>query len=129
MIVVMFLVVTIVFVILRVTPGDPAAVMLGPDASARLSASAEPRFGDARRPAGPVLESATAAGQGLRRRFSLGGLSVHEVQLDHGGRGWTVWLVHGPDEEDLVPVLDQALATWRWADETVVSPATAVDRP
>lgn len=35
MIVVMFLVVTIVFVILRVTPGDPAAVMLGPDASAQ----------------------------------------------------------------------------------------------
>ncbi|SFA80677.1 peptide/nickel transport system permease protein [Rhizobium sp. NFR07] len=33
MVVVMFLVVTIVFVILRVTPGDPAAVMLGPDAS------------------------------------------------------------------------------------------------
>ena len=33
MIVVMFLVVTIVFVIVRVTPGDPAAVMLGPDAT------------------------------------------------------------------------------------------------
>jgi peptide/nickel transport system permease protein len=33
MVVVMFLVVTIVFVILRVTPGDPAAVMLGPDAN------------------------------------------------------------------------------------------------
>ena len=34
MIVVMALVVTIVFVIVRVTPGDPAAVMLGPDATA-----------------------------------------------------------------------------------------------
>lgn len=33
MIVVMFLVVTIVFVIVRVTPGDPAAVMLGPEAT------------------------------------------------------------------------------------------------
>ena len=33
MIVVMFLVVTIVFIIVRVTPGDPAAVMLGPDAT------------------------------------------------------------------------------------------------
>ncbi|MGO8506909.1 ABC transporter permease, partial [Rhizobium leguminosarum] len=33
MIVVMFLVVTIVFVIVRVTPGDPAAVMLGQDAT------------------------------------------------------------------------------------------------
>jgi peptide/nickel transport system permease protein len=33
MIVVMFLVVTIVFVIVRITPGDPAAVMLGPDAT------------------------------------------------------------------------------------------------
>ncbi|HMR32264.1 MAG TPA: ABC transporter permease [Geminicoccaceae bacterium] len=30
---VMFIVVTIVFVIVRVTPGDPAAVMLGPDAT------------------------------------------------------------------------------------------------
>src|SRR3546814_20295299 len=29
----MFLVATIVFVILRLTPGDPAAVMLGPQAS------------------------------------------------------------------------------------------------
>ena len=34
MIVVMFLVVTIVFIIVRVTPGDPAAVMLGPEATA-----------------------------------------------------------------------------------------------
>lgn len=34
MIVVMFLVVTIVFVIVRVTPGDPAGMMLGPDATA-----------------------------------------------------------------------------------------------
>ena len=35
MIVVMFLVMTIVFVIVRVTPGDPAAVMLGPEATAQ----------------------------------------------------------------------------------------------
>ena len=35
MIAVMLLVVTIVFVIVRVTPGDPAAVMLGPDATAQ----------------------------------------------------------------------------------------------
>jgi peptide/nickel transport system permease protein len=34
MLVVMALVVTVVFIIVRVTPGDPAAVMLGPDASA-----------------------------------------------------------------------------------------------
>jgi peptide/nickel transport system permease protein len=33
MVVVMFTVVTIVFVIVRVAPGDPAAVMLGPDAT------------------------------------------------------------------------------------------------
>lgn len=33
MIIVMFLVVTIVFVIVRVTPGDPATVMLGPEAT------------------------------------------------------------------------------------------------
>lgn len=33
MIIVMFLVVTIVFVIVRITPGDPAAVMLGPEAT------------------------------------------------------------------------------------------------
>lgn len=36
MIVVMFIVVTVVFVIVRVTPGDPAAVMLGPDATPRI---------------------------------------------------------------------------------------------
>lgn len=35
MLVVMALVVTVVFVIVRVTPGDPAAVMLGPDATAQ----------------------------------------------------------------------------------------------
>ena len=34
MAVVMFLVLTIVFLIVRVTPGDPAAIMLGPDATA-----------------------------------------------------------------------------------------------
>ena len=45
MIVVMFLVVTIVFVILRVTPGDPAAVMLGPDASAQDIAELRTRLG------------------------------------------------------------------------------------
>ena len=34
MLVVMFVVVTIVFIIVRIAPGDPAAVMLGPDATA-----------------------------------------------------------------------------------------------
>ncbi|ABS15693.1 MULTISPECIES: ABC transporter permease [Brucella/Ochrobactrum group] len=45
MAVVMFLVVTIVFVIVRVTPGDPAAVMLGPDASAQDIADLRARLG------------------------------------------------------------------------------------
>lgn len=45
MIVVMFLVVTIVFIIVRVTPGDPAAVMLGPDASAQDIADLRTRLG------------------------------------------------------------------------------------
>ncbi|RUW19640.1 ABC transporter permease, partial [Mesorhizobium sp. M1E.F.Ca.ET.041.01.1.1] len=45
MIVVMALVVTIVFVIVRVTPGDPAAVMLGPDASAADIAALRSRLG------------------------------------------------------------------------------------
>jgi peptide/nickel transport system permease protein len=38
-------VVTIVFVIVRVTPGDPAAVMLGPDATAQDIASLRARLG------------------------------------------------------------------------------------
>ena len=42
---VMFLVVTIVFVIVRVTPGDPAAVMLGPDATAADVAALRERLG------------------------------------------------------------------------------------
>jgi peptide/nickel transport system permease protein len=45
MIVVMFLVVTIVFVIVRVTPGDPAAVMLGPDATPQDVADLRARLG------------------------------------------------------------------------------------
>ncbi len=45
MIVVMFLVVTIVFLILRVTPGDPAAVMLGPDATAQDIADLRGKLG------------------------------------------------------------------------------------
>lgn len=45
MIVVMFLVVTIVFVIVRVTPGDPAAVMLGPDATPQDIADLRSRLG------------------------------------------------------------------------------------
>lgn len=42
---VMFIVVTIVFVIVRVTPGDPAAVMLGPDATAEDVAGLRERLG------------------------------------------------------------------------------------
>ena len=34
---VMFIVATIVFVIIRITPGDPAAVMLGPRPASRTS--------------------------------------------------------------------------------------------
>ena len=45
MIAVMALVVTIVFVIVRVTPGDPAAVMLGPDATAADIAALRARLG------------------------------------------------------------------------------------
>lgn len=45
MVVVMFLVVTIVFVIVRVTPGDPAAVMLGPEAQAHDVAELRARLG------------------------------------------------------------------------------------
>lgn len=45
MIVVMFLVVTIVFIIVRVTPGDPAAVMLGPEATETDIAQLRGRLG------------------------------------------------------------------------------------
>jgi peptide/nickel transport system permease protein len=45
MLIVMALVVTIVFVIVRVTPGDPAAVMLGPDATAADVAALRQRLG------------------------------------------------------------------------------------
>lgn len=45
MAVVMALVVTIVFIIVRVTPGDPAAVMLGPEATAEDIASLRERLG------------------------------------------------------------------------------------
>lgn len=45
LIAVMFLVATIVFVIIRVTPGDPAAVMLGPEASQQDIAALRGRLG------------------------------------------------------------------------------------
>ncbi len=45
MIVVMAIVVTIVFVIVRVTPGDPAAVMLGPEATQEDIAELRTRLG------------------------------------------------------------------------------------
>jgi peptide/nickel transport system permease protein len=45
MLTVMALVVTIVFVIVRVTPGDPAAVMLGPEATAQDVAALRERLG------------------------------------------------------------------------------------
>ncbi|WEX08863.1 ABC transporter permease [Chelativorans sp. AA-79] len=45
MLTVMALVVTIVFVIVRVTPGDPAAVMLGPEATAEDVAALRERLG------------------------------------------------------------------------------------
>ncbi|SER09225.1 peptide/nickel transport system permease protein [Faunimonas pinastri] len=44
-IVVLFIVATVVFVIVRVTPGDPAAVMLGPDATAADIADLRIRLG------------------------------------------------------------------------------------
>ena len=45
MMAVMFVVVTIVFVIVRVAPGDPAAVMLGPDATPQDLADLRTRLG------------------------------------------------------------------------------------
>lgn len=45
MLVVMLLVVTIVFVIVRITPGDPAAVMLGPDATSADIAALRTQLG------------------------------------------------------------------------------------
>jgi peptide/nickel transport system permease protein len=45
MLIVMAIVVTVVFVIVRVTPGDPAAVMLGPDASAEDIAELRRKLG------------------------------------------------------------------------------------
>jgi peptide/nickel transport system permease protein len=45
MLVVMFTVVTIVFIIVRVAPGDPAAVMLGPDATPQDIADLRTRLG------------------------------------------------------------------------------------
>ena len=52
MVVVMFLVATIVFVIAHVIPGDPAAVMLGPAATADDIAALRSRLGlDASLPA------------------------------------------------------------------------------
>lgn len=45
MLTVMAIVVTIVFIIVRVTPGDPAAVMLGPDANAADIAALRERLG------------------------------------------------------------------------------------
>ena len=45
MIIVMFLVVTIVFIIVRITPGDPAAVMLGMDATPQDIAELRTRLG------------------------------------------------------------------------------------
>ncbi|PGT80106.1 peptide ABC transporter, partial [Bacillus thuringiensis] len=42
---VMFIVGTIVFVIIRVTPGDPAAVMLGPQASQQDIAALRTQLG------------------------------------------------------------------------------------
>jgi peptide/nickel transport system permease protein len=45
MVVVMFLVATIVFVISHVIPGDPAAVMLGPSATAADIAALRTRLG------------------------------------------------------------------------------------
>lgn len=45
MLVVVFLVLTITFVIVRVVPGDPAALMLGPDATAADAAALRARLG------------------------------------------------------------------------------------
>ena len=57
---VMFIVVTIVFVIVRVTPGDPAAVMLGPDATAADVAALRERLGLDRPILRPVRRSISA---------------------------------------------------------------------
>src|SRR3712207_6408053 len=45
MLAVMFTVVTIVFIIVRIAPGDPAAVMLGPDATPQDISQLRTRLG------------------------------------------------------------------------------------
>ncbi|MBN9376636.1 MAG: hypothetical protein J0I40_14865 [Cellulomonas sp.] len=90
-------------------------------AGQRMADAARPTLGSLRSPAGPVLHADTAAGPVWRRRFTVGKASIeHQAHLDHAGRAWMVTLAHGVDEEALVPVLDQALATWRWAEDLVV---------
>jgi hypothetical protein len=90
-------------------------------AGQRMADAARPTLESPRSPAGPVLHADTAAGPVWRRRFTVGRATIeHQAHLDHAGRAWIVTLVHGVDEEALVPVLDGALATWRWADDLVV---------
>ena len=57
----------------------------------------------------------TPAGDGWRARYRMdGGFASDEVELDHGGRAWTLVLSRGPDDAAVAGVLDRALETWRW---------------
>ena len=55
------------------------------------------------------------AGDGWRARYRMdGGFRSDEVELDHGGRAWTVVLSRGPDDHAVAGALDRALETRRW---------------
>ncbi len=59
----------------------------------------------------------TPAGDGWRARYRMDdGFASDEVELDHGGRAWTLVLSRGPDDAAVAGVLDRALETWRWQD-------------
>jgi len=83
-------------------------------ASARVVGRAVAPLGLARDKDGPAQPVTTAAGEAWRARYrNDGGFVSDEVELDHGGRAWTLVLSRGPDDA-MAGVLDRALATWRW---------------
>ncbi len=86
-------------------------------ASARIVGRALAPLGVVRDEDGPAQPVTTAAGEAWRARYRLGsGFVSDEVELDHGGRAWTLVLSRGPDDAAVAGALDRALATWRWED-------------
>ena len=97
------------FLVVRLGPlGDREPAALRPDRTLQEG------VGRLRRE-GLLTPVATAAGPAWRHtvRFSRS-TAVTDWHIDHDGWAYVLGFVRGPEDEDLLPVAERIIASWRW---------------